>query len=201
MESRSSESNYGFSGYSGGYSSESSYASESRNSYSPSPSFSSESALESRSPSIFSSESRQTSFSSESRGTSYEDWLKTDPWIARGGLSSASEMHEAYQEWLKEQSGKKNIQTPTTTQKTQYNSLDDIDKLIERLEASLPNTQVTSERVNQVISQQKQKIEALKQLVVEAKRVESEEIVIRQLEQENSELDAAIDSMVRRFRK
>ncbi len=162
MESRSSESSYGFGGYSGGYSSESSYASESRNSYRPSSSFSSKSALESR-PSIVSAESRATSFSSESRGMG--------------------------------------IQTSITKPKTQYNSLDDIDKLIERLEASFGTTQVTSERANQILAQRKQKIESLKQLVADARKAETEERIIQQLEQENSELDDAIDSMNKGFHR
>ena len=110
MESNygSSESNYGFGGYSGrsygGFSSESSYSSESRDSYRPTPSFSSESTLES-SPSSYSSESRDIS------APTY-------------GI-------------------------PSTTQNSKkYNSLDDIDKLIERLESSMQSANLTSDRAN-----------------------------------------------------
>ena len=167
MESNfgSSESNYGFGGYSGrsfgGYSSESSYASESRDTYRPSPSFSSESALESRDSSIYSPESRQTSTPSYGASSSVK--------------SSGS--------------------------KKTYNSLDDVDKLIERLESSLGSTNVTSERANQILAERKQKIESLKQLVAEARKAEAEEKMIKQLEQENSELDDAIDNIGKRFHR
>lgn len=194
MESNygSSESNYGFSsGRSyGGFSSESSFSSESRDSYRPSPS---------------SSESRGSRVSSESRGTSYEDWLRTDPWIARGGLSSASEMHQAYQEWVKEQSGsrpvRKTVTASVTSEPKKYNSLDDIDKLIEKLENSMNGTSVTSERANQVLAQRKQKIAELKKLVADARKAEEEERMVRQLEQENSQLDNAIDSLNKGFHR
>ena len=194
MESNygSSESNYGFSsgrGY-GVFSSESSFSSESRDSYRPSPSL---------------SESMGSSVSSESRGTSYEDWLRTDPWIARGGLSSASEMHQAYQEWVKEQGGsrsvRKTVTASVTSEPKKYNSLDDIDKLIEKLENSMNGTSVTSERANQVLAQRKQKIAELKKLVADARKAEEEERMVRQLEQENNQLDDAINSLNKGFHR
>lgn len=214
MESNfgSSESNYGYNyGRSyGGYSSESSYPSESRDDY-VSPLKINRNSFESRTPNIssesrepnFSSESREKNVSSESRGTSYEDWLKTGPWIARGGLSSPSEMHEAYEEWLQEQNGRKKVNHPavSVTPQKQYNSLEDIDRLIERLESSLGSTQVTSERANQILAQRKQKIDELRKLVADARKAEAEENVIRQLEQDNSELDAAIDSINKGLRR
>lgn len=205
MESNfgSSESNYGYNyGRSyGGYSSESSYPSESRDDY-VSPLKTNRNSFESRTPSI-SLESREPSISSESRGTSYEDWLKTDPWIARGGLSSPSEMHAAYEEWLQEQNGRKKVNQPTAnvTPQKQYNSLEDIDRLIERLESSLGNTQVTSERANQILTQRKQKIDELRKLVAAARQAEAEESLIRQLEQDNNELDAAINSINKGLRR
>ena len=159
MESRSSESSYGF----GGYSSESSYASESRNSYRPS-SYSSESALESRSSSNFSSESKQTSLGYESRETTTQ----------ASGVSS---------------------------EKRTYNSIEDVDQLIERLETSFQSTPVVSERANKILEERKKKIEFLKQLVLDAKRAQNEEKMIQQLVQENSELDDAINSFSRGFHK
>ena len=184
----SSESNYGFSsGRSyGGFSSESSFSSESRDSYRPSPS---------------SSESRGSSVSSENRGTSYEDWLRTGPWIARGGLSSASEMHQAYQEWVKEQSGSRPVRKTVTSEPKKYNSLDDIDKLIEKLENSMNGTSVTSERANKVLAKRQQKIDELKKLVADARKAEEEERMVRRLEKENRQLDAAIDSLNKGFHR
>ena len=163
MESNygSSESNYGYGGYSGrnygGFSSESSLSSESRDTFRPTPSFSSESALES-SPSSYSSESRD---------------------ISTPTYSTPS----------KPQNSKK------------YNSLDDIDKLIERLESSMQSANLTSDRANQVLAQRKQKIDELKKLVDDARKSEVEERMIKQLEQENSELDNAIDILNKGFHR
>ena len=184
MESNygSSESNYGYGGYSGrnygGFSSESSYSSESRDSYRPiSSSFSSESSLSSESRDTF----RPTpSFSSESA-------LESSP----SSYSSES----------------RDISTPTysTPSKPQnskkYNSLDDIDKLIERLESSMQSANLTSDRANQVLAQRKQKIDELKKLVADARKSEVEERMIKQLEQENSELDNAIDILNKGFHR
>ncbi len=149
MESRSSESNYG-------YPSMRSSTSESRNNFRPAPSLSSESAFESR-PS--------------------EDYTQVR---TNFGYSIREEESET---------------------RPQYNSLDDIDKLIERLEGSMNTTQITSERGNQILAQRKQKIELLKKLVAEARRMEAEQKMLEQLEKENSELDHAIDTLNRGFHR
>lgn len=118
-------------------------------------------------------ESRSSSiFSSESRQTSFSSESRENTTTSYG-VSSGS--------------------------KKTYNSLEDVDRLIERLEASLQSTQVTSERANQILAQRKQKIESLKQLVAEARKAEAEEKMVKQLEQENAELDDAIDSINRGF--
>lgn len=167
MESNfgSSESNYGYNyGRSyGGYSSESSYPSESRNDYS--------SPLKNNL-----SESRTPDISSESRK---QIWGTPADYENGWGNSNRSD------------------KTLVTSNETgiKYNNLDDIDKLIERLEASLGDTKVTSERANQILAQRKQKIDELRKLVADARKVEEEEKIIRKLEQENSELDAVIDSL------
>ncbi len=176
-------------------------SSESRRSHTSAQQYSSESAKESKA-SMDSSESRRGNVSSESRGISYEDWLKTDPWIAIGGLSSASEMHQAYQEWVKEQKSLRANRVVTQSvspEKKKYNSLDDIDKLIEKLEASMTTTAVTSEKANQILDQRRKKIEELKKLVAEARKAEAEDRMIKRLEQENSQLDDAIDSINKGF--
>jgi len=132
---------------------------------------------------------------SESRSVTYEDWLKTDPWIARGGLSSASEMHQAYQEWANEQRGRISMNGyDTSLPKKKYNSLEDIDKLIEKLEKSTENISVKSEKINRALMQRKQKIFELKKLVSDARKEEEERKIIKQLEKENNELDEAIES-------
>lgn len=168
-----SESNYEYGGYSGinygEFSSESSYSSESRDSYRPTPS-------------SFPSES---SFSSESRDT----YRPTPSFSSESALESRDISTPTYG-------------TPSTTQNSKkYNSLDDIDKLIERLESSMQSTNLTSDRANKVLAQRKQKIDELKKLVADARKAETEERMIKQLEQENSELDDAIDSLNKGFHR
>lgn len=92
--------------------------------------------------------------------------------------------------------------TPSKPQNSKkYNSLDDIDKLIERLESSMQSVNLTSDRANQVLAKRNQKINELKKLVAEARKAEGEERMINQLEQDNDELDKAIKSIKRGFSK
>ncbi len=118
-------------------------------------------------------ESRTSTISSESRATSFSS-----------------------------ESRKIDIQTPVKTQRKQFNSLEDIDKLIERLEGSLTNaSDFKSERTEQILEQRRQKIELLKKLAKEAREAEAEKTLIKLLEQENSELDDAIDSINKGFHR
>ena len=229
---------------------ESDYGSESNwgpSSYQSTPSYSRSSSYES---SYDSSESSYgSSYSSESRGTkikpkskaknskfystilsnvkglTYEDWIRTRPAIMIGGLSSASEMHEAYEEWLRERLGKLGVRMPDTIadnlkgeyekwvgdlmsrlpenpnfnefidERRKYNSLDDIDKLIERLETSMKDIDLDSERVNKALEERKAKISKLKELANEARRKEKEDRILSQIEAENNDLDEAIESI------
>ena len=65
----------------------------------------------------------------------------------------------------------------------------------------MQSANLTSDRANQVLAQRKQKIDELKKLVAAARKAEAEERMIRQLEQENSELDDAIDSINKGFHR
>ena len=224
---------------------ESNYGSESDwgpRSYQSTPSYSSyESSYDSSESSYgssYSSESRSTKIKpkaknrefystilSNVKGLTYEDWIKTRPAIMIGGLSSASEMHEAYEEWLRERLGKLGVRMPDTIadnlkgeyekwvsdlmsrlpenpnfndfidERRKYNSLDDIDKLIERLETSMKDIDLDSERVNKALEERRAKISKLKELANEARRKEKEERIISQIEAENNDLDEAIENL------
>ena len=184
-----SESNYG--GSCGGYPSESNYIGESRGDYrkaNPNNSESGESRISSESrglsyadwlktkPCVVSgglssqgemhAESGESRISSESRGLSYADWLKTNPWIVRGGLSSQGEMHAAYEKWLQEQSGRPN-------RTSRYNSLDDINSLIERISKDNPDgNQIQSAEVILLRAERDERLKKLIQLLAEQEEIE-----------------------------
>ena len=65
----------------------------------------------------------------------------------------------------------------------------------------MQSANLTSDRANQVLAQRKQKIDELKKLVADARKAEVEERMIKQLEQENSELDNAIDILNKGFHR
>lgn len=73
-----------------------------------------------------------------------------------------------------------------------YNSLDDIDKLIERLKTTVVSVNPEDENVNKMLLERKQKIEELSRLVAEARKYEQE---IERLKQENNELDILISEL------
>ena len=75
--------------------------------------------------------------------------------------------------------------------KRKYNSLDDIDQLIERLEKQV-DPSIIGERANQILAERKEKVAQLKSLVAEARKEEKTIALLKQLEEENKEADAAI---------
>jgi len=176
-------------------------SSESRGYSTPSYSRSSESR------SSYSSSSESRGYSSESRsGLSYQDWLSTNPWIARGGLSSQGELNQAYEEWVRVQNGRSRRAPVSSTVSEKpaprkYNSIDDVDKLIKKLEASLPNVESDNPAINAALETKRQKINELKELVAQAKAKAAEAKILAQLQQDNDELDKAMDSVNRGFKK
>ena len=89
----------------------------------------------------------------------------------------------------------------SSSQKSQYNNLEDIDRLIERLEGnSYSNNNYSSQRFNEAMDKRREKVEELKRLREEAKTLIEEEEGIIEVERENDEIDAAIDS-VKQFLK
>ncbi len=163
--------------------------------------------------SIFSSESKESVVPTPKTkpGRTYEDWLKTDPWIARGGLSSSEEMHQAYTEWVREQSGRRPITNYSEESsresesrysseyieppKPQYNSLRDIDDLIKKMGNPVVDPGVSNERVNQILEARKEKINELRELSRAARKKAYEDRIISELEEGNNELDKAIEAL------
>ena len=74
-----------------------------------------------------------------------------------------------------------------------YNRLDDIDTLIEKLSHKTYDT--SSQALNKVISERKRKIEELRQLKEQVLRKREEDKILRELENENLELDRAIKEL------
>lgn len=81
-----------------------------------------------------------------------------------------------------------------------YNNLEEIDGLIETLEASMPGEISKNPRINKIFSARKKKIEELKRLREQVERKIDEDREIRELESENREAQYAIDN-IKRFLK
>ena len=161
----------------------------------------------SESRSSYSSSSESRGYSSESRaGLSYQDWLNTDPWIARGGLSTQGEMRQAYDEWVREKTGKKKRSTKNRTAfesreplRKPYNSIDDVDKLIKKLEGA-KEVKSDSPAVNEALAAKRKKLEELKALVAEAKKAEAERKLVAAIQRDSDEIDKAINGLRGRSR-
>ena len=83
----------------------------------------------------------------------------------------------------------------------QYNNLEDIDRLIESLESSLPETDSNNPRVNKALDTRRKQIEELKQLREQSIRKMEEDRLIRQLESQNDEIQNAINGMKRLLKR
>jgi len=99
-------------------------------------------------------------------------------------------------------------QTIMKTKQNNYNNLDDIDALIERLEASIPESKSVSEKVNAAYAARKRKIEELRDLQRQAKeeqarqkKIEQAEKELAQIEAGNDELDQAINQIKQMIKK
>ena len=79
----------------------------------------------------------------------------------------------------------------------QYNNLEDIDRLIESLESSLPKTDSNNPRVNKALETRRKQIEELKKLKEQSVRKMEEDKLIRQLESQNDMVQDAINGMKR----
>lgn len=89
-----------------------------------------------------------------------------------------------------------------------YNNLDSIDELIERLEASIPETRSVSDKVNAAYDERRRKIAELKNLQKQAreeqerqKKVEEAEKELAQINAGNDELDQAINQIKQMVKK
>ena len=81
-----------------------------------------------------------------------------------------------------------------------YNNLEEIDGLIETLEASMQGEISKNPRINKIFSARKKKIEELKRLREQVERKIDEDKEIKELENENREAQYAIDN-IKRFLK
>lgn len=83
-----------------------------------------------------------------------------------------------------------------------YNSLDSIDELIERLEREIPKDKSISSKVNDAYASRRKKLAELKKLQQQAKqeqerqrKMAEEEKKLSEIQQGNAELDAAISQI------
>lgn len=83
----------------------------------------------------------------------------------------------------------------------QYNNLEDIDRLIESLELSLPITESSNPRINKALEERKKQIAELKQLKEQSIRKMEEDRLLRQLESQNDEVQDAINGMKRLLKR
>ena len=79
--------------------------------------------------------------------------------------------------------------------KVNYNNLEDIDKLIEKLERELPSSISSNSKVNKAIERRKEQINELKKISKIAKQQEEDEKILCKLERENDSIDEVIAGM------
>lgn len=74
----------------------------------------------------------------------------------------------------------------------EYNSLENIDVLIEKLEASIPTSEIDDVRVKNAISKRRRQINELKKLQQEARKQAAVEAELQRIESGNDEIDEVI---------
>ena len=79
----------------------------------------------------------------------------------------------------------------STSSDDTFNSLEDVDRLIARLESSLGKTDEGSSKINNLLLERKRKIAELHNLVKEAREAEKEQKLAREIKQQMEELDKA----------
>lgn len=175
-ESRSSESR---TSYSSSYSSESRSYGESRSSYTPSYSSESRSYGESRNsytPS-YSNKSRNNNERGTSFAQSYSD-KKSNNNVIKSDEKTVID----------------------SSNNTQYNVLEEIDELIEKYNSDDINEQTQNEKINNLRSDRRRKLEELKALRASLEKALKDEAVIEKLQEENDALDKAIKSIYRKLK-
>lgn len=76
-----------------------------------------------------------------------------------------------------------------------YNNLEDIDRLIEKLEREMPSNTSSNSKINKAIERRKEQINELKKISRAAKQQEEDERILRKLEKENDSIDEVIAGM------
>lgn len=82
-----------------------------------------------------------------------------------------------------------------------YNSLESIDKLIERLEPTLEGNVSTSPEMTRILKERQEKLERLKALKQQHALEEQEAEALSKLREDNDELDRAISSLEKMISK
>ena len=89
----------------------------------------------------------------------------------------------------------KDYSNQNLTQNKKYNTLEDIDALISKLEKSTETLTPADSQKNKVIEERKNKIVELKELVATARKAEAAQKELEMLQKENNDLDNAINSI------
>ncbi len=157
-----------------------------------------------------SSESRGYGYSSygsygESRSSESRSSESRVSYPSYGGVSSESRVSSESHEYLgsaeSRVSGESRQVQVTGGGRPQYNCLEDIDRLIEELEAKEPNNVAGFERLQKAWDKRSKKLAELKKLRDEARRVIEEEKSVQRVEQDSEQLDGAIDGIKRLIKK
>lgn len=171
-------------------------SSESRGGYGESRYYGFESASESR----IVSESREIPklcCSSESRDSGESRKVYVPAYPPYGGIYETGESRvdgESREETIKvvgATKAKRNLKKTDV-----YQSLESIDELLERLDVPL---EFKTDRMSSVVNARTRKIQELRELRSRIEAIEQEDKVISKLEEENSELDKAINALKKRL--
>lgn len=134
---------------------------------------------------------RRQDCSSESRDLGESRPSYSVPSESRMNFSDSNESRDI----ITSESISQNVQTESSLKDSKYNNLDDIDKLIDELEQNFPIGISSNARYNQALDKRKKQIEELKMLRDEAMKIKEEEQEILKFEQQNDEIDAAINDI------
>ena len=141
-----------------------------------------------------SSSSRKNRNSEESRSHSSSSGESRDSEESRSYPTHSSSSSES-------RDSRESRESARSSSSEQYNNLEDIDRLIESLESSLPTTVSSNPRVNKALETRKRQIEELKQLREQSIRKMEEDRQIRQLESQNDEIQDAINGIKRLLKR
>ena len=154
-----------------------------------------------------SSESRSgysSSYSSESRNSGESRWSYTPSYSYESRDSNESRTSFAQSYSSKKSNNNVNKSSEKTVidikNKEQYNVLEEIDELIEKYNSDDINEKAQNEKINNLRSDRRHKLEELKALRASLEKSLKDEAVIEKLQEENEALDKAIKSITRKLK-